>query len=134
MTSFFWSTIVPKSRAMGTGLSPGYRGLRDSCRIRAASMRFLDGRQPRFTHVPPNVRTSVIAALFPDSAARSAAANAVDPEPRITKSNCSFCITTILFGVFGFEPSLLDCLLDLGLSHLSVVINDVCCAFLDVQF
>src|SRR2546425_8662827 len=51
-------------------------------------MRFLEGKQPRLTHVPPSVRTSVIAAVFPDSAARKAAANAADPEPRITRSNC----------------------------------------------
>lgn len=55
--------------------------------MRAASIRFLDGRHPRFTHVPPSVRTSVIAAVLPSSAARIAAANAVEPDPRMTKSN-----------------------------------------------
>ena len=50
-------------------------------------MRFLDGRQPRFTQVPPRVRLSVMAAVLPSSAARIAAANAVEPEPRMTRSS-----------------------------------------------
>src|SRR5260370_26236042 len=53
----------------------------------AAAIRFFEGKHPRFTHVPPSVRFSVIAAVFPNSAALIAAANAVEPEPRITKSN-----------------------------------------------
>src|SRR6266567_4793668 len=55
--------------------------------IFAASIRFFEGRQPRFTHVPPMVRSSVITAVLPSSCARRAAANAVEPEPRITRSN-----------------------------------------------
>src|SRR5438132_755623 len=50
-------------------------------------MRFFEGRQPRFTQVPPTVRSSVITAVFPSSCARSAAAKAVEPEPRMTRSN-----------------------------------------------
>src|SRR5437899_13015584 len=57
--------------------------------MRAASMRFFDGRHPRFTQVPPRVRDSVITALLPSSAALSAAANAVEPEPRMTRSKRS---------------------------------------------
>jgi len=49
-------------------------------------MRFFEGRQPRFTQVPPTVRDSVMTAVFPSSAAFSAAAKAVEPEPRITRS------------------------------------------------
>src|SRR6266540_613593 len=52
-------------------------------------MRFFEGRQPRFTQVPPRVRDSVMTAVLPSSAAFSAAAKAVEPEPRITRSNCS---------------------------------------------
>src|SRR5438132_5965958 len=52
-------------------------------------MRFFEGRQPRFTQVPPTVRSSVITAVFPNSCARSAAAKAVEPEPRMTRSNFS---------------------------------------------
>src|SRR5919204_1087165 len=57
--------------------------------MRAASIRFFEGRQPRLTQVPPRVRDSVITALLPSSAAFSAAAKAVEPEPRITRSNFS---------------------------------------------
>src|SRR5947208_13633231 len=53
----------------------------------AAAIRFFDGRHPRFTQVPPSMRFSVIAAVLPNSAALIAAANAVEPEPRITRSN-----------------------------------------------
>src|SRR3989442_12555661 len=52
-------------------------------------MRFFEGRQPRFTQVPPTVRSSVITAVLPNSCARSAAAKAVEPEPRMTRSNLS---------------------------------------------
>src|SRR2546422_1743563 len=52
-------------------------------------MRFFEGRQPRFTQVPPRVRDSVITAVLPSSAALSAAAKAVEPEPRMTRSNLS---------------------------------------------
>src|SRR5712691_11314082 len=49
-------------------------------------MRFFDGRQPRLTHVPPTVRCSIMTAVLPSSCAVNAAANAVEPEPRISKS------------------------------------------------
>src|SRR5712692_2503451 len=52
-------------------------------------MRFFEGKQPRFTQVPPSLRSSVITAVLPSSWARSAAANAVEPEPRMTRSNLS---------------------------------------------
>src|SRR6266851_1189107 len=58
----------------------------------AAAIRFFDGKHPRFTQVPPSVRFSVIAAVLPSSAALMAAANAVDPEPKITRSNFCVCI------------------------------------------
>src|SRR5258707_10233468 len=61
--------------------------------IFAASIRFFEGRQPRFTHVPPVVRSSVITAVLPSSCARSAAANAVEPEPRMIKSNSRVLVT-----------------------------------------
>src|SRR5690242_12842971 len=54
--------------------------------IFAASIRFFEGRQPRFTQVPPMVRSSIITEVLPSSCARNAAANAVEPEPRITRS------------------------------------------------
>src|SRR6266851_8002210 len=57
--------------------------------MRAASIRFLLGKQPRLTQVPPSARASVITAVLPSSAARSAAAKAVEPEPKMTRSNCS---------------------------------------------
>src|SRR5437870_11338822 len=60
--------------------------------MRAASIRFLERRQPRFTHVPPCVRDSVITAVLPSSAALSAAANAVEPDPRMTRSKRSSAI------------------------------------------
>src|SRR5208283_2512022 len=41
--------------------------------IFAASIRFLEGRQPRLTHVPPVARSSVITEVLPCSCARSAA-------------------------------------------------------------
>src|SRR6266571_4035642 len=59
-------------------------------------MRFLDGRHPRLTHVLPMVRSSVIAAVFPSSCAVSAAANAVEPEPRITRSKWSTIYVLLL--------------------------------------
>src|SRR2546428_760106 len=40
--------------------------------MRAASMRFFEGRQPRFTQVPPRVRDSGITAVLPSSATLSA--------------------------------------------------------------
>src|SRR5437667_4651598 len=55
--------------------------------IFAASIKFFDGKHPRFTQVPPIARSSVITAVLPSSCARNAAANAVEPEPRITRSN-----------------------------------------------
>src|SRR5574341_410988 len=64
--------------------------------MRAASMRFLLGRQPRLTQVPPRVRDSVITAVLPNSAALSAAAKAVEPEPRITRSNFSVISENLL--------------------------------------
>src|SRR5712692_7461347 len=62
--------------------------------MRAASIRFFDGRHPRFTHVPPTVRDSVMTAVLPSSAAFSAAAKAVDPDPRITRSYRSDIMVT----------------------------------------
>src|SRR5260370_6193951 len=59
----------------------------------AAAIRFFDGKHPRFTQVPPSVRFSVIATVLPSSAALIAAANAVEPEPRITKSNRGISIS-----------------------------------------
>src|SRR5438093_1409366 len=53
-------------------------------------MRFFDGRQPRLTHVPPTVRCSIMTAVLPSSWAVNAAANAVEPEPRIRKSTGAF--------------------------------------------
>src|SRR6266851_2107296 len=58
----------------------------------AAAIRFFDGKHPRFTQVPPSVRFSVIAAVLPSSAALMAVANAVDPEPKMTKSTLCVCI------------------------------------------
>src|SRR5260370_36152269 len=49
-------------------------------------MRFLEGRPPRLAQVPPTVRNSAMTALLPSSAACSAAAKAVEPLPRITRS------------------------------------------------
>src|ERR671937_2928261 len=49
-------------------------------------MRFLEGRQPRLTQVPPTERASVMAAVFPSSLALMAAAKAVEPLPRISRS------------------------------------------------
>jgi hypothetical protein len=40
----------------------------------AASIRFLDGKQPRLTHVPPVVRSSVMTEVLPSSCARNPAA------------------------------------------------------------
>src|SRR5712692_3696210 len=62
--------------------------------MRAASIRFFDGRHPRFTHVPPTVRDSVMTAVLPSSAAFNAAAKAVDPDPRITRSYRSDIMVT----------------------------------------
>src|SRR5436190_10199612 len=64
--------------------------------MRAASIRFLLGRQPRLTQVPPRVRDSVMIAVLPSSAALSAAAKAVEPEPRITRSKRSAAIVLVL--------------------------------------
>ncbi len=75
----------------------------------AASMRFLLGRQPRLTQVPPTVRTSVITARLPSSEALSAAAKAVDPEPRITRSYLSVAIhvhsCSVMPGAYTFQSS-----------------------------
>src|SRR5260370_25850991 len=76
--------------------------------IFAASIRFFEGRQPRFTHVPPVVRSSVITEVLPGSCARSAAANAVEPEPRMTRSKCLFGITIVLFGVVSIHHEVLS--------------------------
>src|SRR3990170_470296 len=54
--------------------------------MRAASMRFLEGKQPRFAHVPPSVRRSTMPTRPPSSFALIAAANAVEPEPRMRRS------------------------------------------------
>src|SRR5216684_6078571 len=61
----------------------------------AASIRFLEGRQPRLAQVPPTVRNSVITAVLPSSAACKAAAKAVEPLPRITRS-CRSCVEVIV--------------------------------------
>src|SRR5207244_4087218 len=78
-----------KSRFISHGMSPGKPGLRARCKIREASIRFFDGRQPRLTHVPPIGRSSVITADFTNSCAVSAAANAVEPDPKIKRSKLS---------------------------------------------
>src|SRR5579859_59554 len=78
-----------KSTATVAGARPAYRGWAASWTIRAASMRFFEGRQPRLAHVPPGVRRSTIATRAPRSEARIAAAKAVEPEPRMRKSNGS---------------------------------------------
>ena len=71
----------------------------------AASIKFLDGRQPRLTQVPPIVRSSVMTDVLPISCARRAAANAVEPEPSITRSNRCSCVIMITpeaaFRLFG---------------------------------
>src|SRR5712692_9175106 len=59
-------------------------------------MRFFDGRHPRLTHVPPTVRSSVITAVLPSSRAVSAAANAVEPEPRMMRSQWSTIVLLLL--------------------------------------
>lgn len=48
------------------------------------------GTQPTLTHVPPMVLLSIIAVFAPWSAALIAAANAAEPDPRMTKSNIRF--------------------------------------------
>ena len=58
-----------------------------SRKVFAALIKFFDGRQPRLTHVPPVVRSSAITEVLPSSCARGAAANAVEPEPRMRRSN-----------------------------------------------
>src|SRR5579884_100959 len=73
--------------------------------IFAASIKFFDGKQPRFTHVPPMVRSSVMTAVLPSSRARNAAAKAVEPEPRITRSNLSARIISPVFLECG-DPDL----------------------------
>jgi hypothetical protein len=50
-------------------------------------MGFFEGSYPRLTQVPPSMRFSVITTVLPSSAALIAAAKAVEPEPKITKSN-----------------------------------------------
>src|SRR5260370_35540810 len=50
-------------------------------------MSVFDGTQPTFTHVPPRVPASMMAALKPRSAARIAAAKAAEPPPTIAKSS-----------------------------------------------
>src|SRR5579883_1658989 len=57
--------------------------------MRAASIRFLEGKHPRLAQVPPTVRSSVMATVLPSSAACRAAAKAVEPLPRITRSKRS---------------------------------------------
>ena len=37
----------------------------NSYMIRAASIRFLEGRQPRLAQVPPTVRNSIMTAVWP---------------------------------------------------------------------
>src|SRR5438105_15355194 len=69
--------------------------------MRAASIKFLLGRQPRLMQVPPRVRDSVITAVLPSSAALSAAAKAVEPEPRTTRSKRSGAIAVLLGRVQG---------------------------------
>src|SRR3990172_2134245 len=88
-TPSFWAMSAAKSTGMSVGARPAYRGWDASWTILAASMRFLDGRQPRFAHVPPSIRRSTIATRAPSSDALIAAANAVDPDPRIRRSNGS---------------------------------------------
>src|SRR5712691_6376366 len=99
---------APKSTMSLVGRSPAYRGWAASWTIRAASIRFLDGRQPRLAHVPPSVRRSTIATRAPRSVARMAAAKAVEPEPRMTRSNGS--------GIGGGPPSSLEGVVLAGLA------------------
>src|SRR5919197_1755030 len=77
---------VGKSTSIRAGARPSYRGCAVCHTMRAASIRFFDGRQPRLAHVPPTVRRSTIVTRAPSSLALIAAAKAVDPEPRIRRS------------------------------------------------
>src|SRR5579875_646665 len=70
----------------------------------AAAIRFFDGRHPRLTQVPPRVRFSVIAAVLPSSAARMAAAKAVAPEPKMTKSKRRLSISLKSFSAKSAVP------------------------------
>src|SRR5258708_39256309 len=79
--------------------------------MRAASIRFLEGRHPRLAQVPPMVRYSIMTAVLPSSAPCRAAAKAVEPLPRITRSYLSLFIPIIpsflLWGDFAvFEKTL----------------------------
>src|SRR6267143_5661132 len=86
-----------KLTRISAGDSPGYRGCLASCTSLAASIRFFDGRHPRFTHVPPIVRSSIIKDVLPDSCARKAAAKAVEPEPRMSRSTSETVIQVLLW-------------------------------------
>src|SRR3990170_2568129 len=86
MTSSFWARSAAKSMSTSAGATPGKRGWRASHTVRAASRRFLEGRQPRLTQVPPIVRRSAMATFAPSSLARMAAAKAVAPEPMMNRS------------------------------------------------
>src|SRR5260370_41967673 len=59
----------------------------------------------RLTQVPPSVRFSVIATVLPNSAARIAAANAVEPEPRIAKPYRLVSIRMSVFQIDWSSPS-----------------------------
>src|SRR6266511_4556521 len=102
-----------KSWAILHGVRPANRGCCASYRSFAAAMRFLEGRHPRLTHVPPTGRSSVISAVFFSSCAVNAAANAVEPEPRINRSTASSIPNLrhgpirLLFHYFGLVASLL---------------------------
>jgi len=65
------------------------------CLVSAALIRFFDGTQPTFTHVPPSVPRSTMATDLPNSAAFIDPAKAAEPLPIKTKSKSYFELSLV---------------------------------------